>query len=168
MRVDNMSSRGGACAGAGTVPAPRPLPDLARTTAGVVLTLAVASCSVRGLWSTLAALVMVAHCAYMLFVLLGGFLAVGRISWLWPHLAAATWGLVGALRPRPCPITTLEKWLIEQSGTPSYRGTFVNHYLDGTIWPAGRATDVWLLTAMLAAVSYVVALRAATQRRRVG
>lgn len=138
----------------------RPAPDWLRSAAWWALVLAVVSTSMYGVWSTLATLALVVHLGYMVYVPLGGFLALRRIHWLWPHLAAAAWGVFGAIRPGvPCPITQLEKWLLVQAGEPPYSGSFVNYYLDGTVWPDGRAGDVWLATAALVAVSYVVVLR---------
>jgi len=121
-------------------------------------------CSVVGVWSTLVTLVILVHLGYLLYVLLGGFLAVRRTWLLWPHLAASTWGVVGTIWAFPCPLTMLEKWLRVQAGSDVYSGTFIGHYLDGTVWPDGHAADVWQLTALTVVASYVVLLRQTATR----
>jgi len=139
--------------------APRSRPVRARNAVGGGLVLGFAWCWVAGLWSTLVTLAILVHLAYLLYVLLGGFLAVHRTWLLWPHLAASTWGVVGAIWALPCPLTMLEKWLRVQAGSSVYPGNFIGYYLDGTVWPTGQTGDVWQLTAMTVVASYVVVLR---------
>ena len=59
------------------------------------------------MYGTLAALVVLAHFAYILFVMFGGLLMLRWRRAPWVHLPAATWGAFVELTGRICPITPL-------------------------------------------------------------
>lgn len=108
--------------------------------------------------AVLADVVVVVHLAYLGYVVLGGFLGLRDVRWLWPHLAASAWGLIGTMTRLPCPLTSLEKWLDTTAGTAPYDGPFISHYLVGTLYPADAQALVWQVTAAVVAASYVVTL----------
>ena len=106
----------------------------------------------------LADLVVVAHLAYLGYVVLGGLLGVSDARWLLPHLVSVTWGVLGTMTRLPCPLTQLEKWLDTTAGASTYDGPFITHYLAGTLYPADAQPLVWQATAAVVAASYVVVL----------
>lgn len=106
----------------------------------------------------LADLVVVAHLAYLGYVVLGGLLGVSDARWLLPHLVSVTWGVLGTMTRLPCPLTQLEKWLDATAGASTYDGPFITHYLAGTLYPADAQPLVWQATAAVVAASYVVVL----------
>jgi hypothetical protein len=90
--------------------------------------------------------VVVVHAAFVVFVLLGALL-VARWPWLvWVHVPAAAWGVVVELRGWICPLTPLENYLRERSGSSSYGGDFIEHYLLPLLYPASLTpqSQVWL------------------------
>jgi hypothetical protein len=100
--------------------------------------------------------VVVVHGAYLAFLVLGGFLA-WRWRWVvWAHLIAVAWAIpIVVTDAFPCPFTESEKWLLEKAGEEPYSGGFIEHYLDGRVWPEN---DTWVaeITAFsLVAISYV-------------
>jgi hypothetical protein len=88
-------------------------------------------------YRTLAALALGLHLAFILFVVLGGFLV-----WRWPrlrlvHLAAAAWGAFVALTGRVCPLTPLENLFLARAGREGYEGGFIDRYLAHVVYPEG-------------------------------
>jgi hypothetical protein len=87
------------------------------------------------LYHLLADLVFVVHLAFIIFVIVGAFLAW---RWHWvaiPHLAAVIWGLAIEFLNAPCPLTPLEQMLLLRVGEEAYRGGFVDHYIVPLIYP---------------------------------
>jgi hypothetical protein len=105
-----------------------------------------------------AQVVVVLHLAYLLYVLLGGFLGLRGLGWLWPHVITAVWGTVGVLTAAPCPLTVLEKYLRAEAGQETYVGPFIDHYLAGTLYPAAWQDWVWMLCALTVLTSYAVSV----------
>jgi hypothetical protein len=116
----------------------------------------------------LAAMVLLLHLGFILFVVAGAAL-VARRRRLWPlHLAAVAWGVVVEVTGAACPLTALENRLHLLAGTAGYAGGFLDHYLLALIYPAGltRGMQCMLAGAVLAlnAVLYTRILR----RHRLG
>jgi hypothetical protein len=64
-----------------------------------------------------------------------------------------------------CPLTPLEKHLRERAGSSSYDDGFIDHYLDGVVYPGGMTTLARLMVAVLIAVGYA-AVVARNRRHR--
>jgi hypothetical protein len=108
----------------------------------------------------LAYLVLLAHLAFILFVLLGGLWVLKQPKMAWLHLPAVIWGALSELLSLPCPLTPLEKHFLRLAGETSYQGDFIAHYLFGVIYPAGLTPAIQILLGVL-----VVALNAAIYAR---
>lgn len=90
----------------------------------------------------LAELTLVVHLAFVLFVVLGGFLVL-RWRWLaWLHLPAVAWGAFVELSGRICPLTPLEVSFRERAGLAGYEGGFIDHYLTAWIYPDGLTREI--------------------------
>ena len=81
--------------------------------------------------------VVVLHFAFVLFVVVGGLLALRWPRLAWFHLPAAIWGAGISLTGLICPLTPLEKWLREAGGLAAYEGGFIAHYILPVLYPAG-------------------------------
>lgn len=103
------------------------------------------------LYRWLADTVVAAHCGFVVFVVLGGLLALRwpRIAWI--HLPAAAWGVLIEYAGFVCPLTPLEIALRQRGGIRGYAGDFIEHYLTPALYPSGltRATQVALGTFAL-------------------
>lgn len=110
----------------------------------------------------LAGVVVVLHLAFLGYLVLGGLLGLRDRRWLWPHAATVAWGLSSILLHVPCPLTSLEKWLVETGGGTPYDGPFITHYLTGTLYPPSAGQVVLLLVALVVLGSYVASF---THRR---
>src|SRR4029450_2529595 len=87
----------------------------------------------------LADLVVVVHLAFILFVAVGGLLV-----WRWPwlmrlHAPAVAWGTAIITIGFTCPLTPLEKELRRRAGEQGAPGGFVDHYIEGVIYPGTLA-----------------------------
>jgi Protein of Unknown function (DUF2784) len=111
---------------------------------------------------------LVIHGAYLAFLVLGGFLA-WRWRWvLWAHLIAVAWAVPLVVTDAfPCPFTESEKWLQEQGGEEPYDGGYIEHYLDGRLWPEDYTWVVEIACFSLVVISYVgLAVRWRRSKRR--
>jgi hypothetical protein len=102
----------------------------------------------------LADVVVVTHLSFIAFVAAGGLLAWKWPGLLWVHIPVVVWAVAIVTVGFTCPLTPLEKYLRDRAGESSYDGGFVDHYLDGVVYP-GRFTAVArMLVALLIAVGY--------------
>jgi len=103
-------------------------------------------------YGLLADVVVLLHLMFVLFVLLGGLLALKwpRIAWL--HLPAAVWGAVVELTGWICPLTPLENWLRAQGGEVVDEHDFTAHYLLPILYPGDLTRDLQLLLGTVVVV----------------
>ncbi|PAU86230.1 hypothetical protein CK507_15365 [Pseudomonas sp. WN033] len=95
-------------------------------------------------WQWLADLVLAAHVAIVLFVILGVVLIVLGNAWGWrwvnrlwfrlAHLATIMVVVAEAWLGLVCPLTTLEMWLREQAGSRVYAGSFIQYWLQRLLY----------------------------------
>ena len=91
-------------------------------------------------------LVLATHLVFIVFVVLGGLLAL-RYRWvIMIHIPAAVWGAFVEISGRICPLTTWENQLRQSAGDSGYANSFVEHYLLPVIYPAGltHSTQIWI------------------------
>lgn len=111
----------------------------------------------------LAELVLILHLAFVVFVVIGGFLA-SRWPWIaWVHVPVAVWGVWIEIANGICPLTPLENWLRTRAGGSGYQGGFVEHYLLAALYPDGLTrTTQFVLAAIVVvvnAIAYVIFFR---------
>lgn len=115
--------------------------------------------------AALADAVVVAHFAFVLFVLLGGLPALRWRRWPWVHLPAAAWGAAIEWGGWICPLTQVENWLRRRSGDPGYATDFVAHYVAPVLYPAGLTREIQIALGF-GVVAINLAVYAAVWRRR--
>jgi hypothetical protein len=101
------------------------------------------------IYGVLADLVLVLHLGFIVFVVLGGLLAVDRPRAAIVHLPTATWGILIELFGWICPLTPLENSLRRAAGEAGYAGGFIEHYVLPVIYPGGLTREVQLGLAVL-------------------
>jgi hypothetical protein len=110
--------------------------------------------------------VLLAHLAFIVFVLIGGILVwrIPKLAWL--HLPAIAWAIFVEATGRICPLTPLENGLRLASGEAGYGGDFVSHYLLRLIYPQGLTRDVQIaLMLVVVAVNVAVYSRGLLRKR---
>jgi hypothetical protein len=89
---------------------------------------------------------VVVHLAFVLFVMLGGFIVVRWRRVAWVHLPAVAWAAWIQFADWICPLTPLENWLREQSGGKAYSSSFIEHYLLPVLYPESLSRELqWVL-----------------------
>jgi hypothetical protein len=107
--------------------------------------------------------VLVLHLGFVLFVGLGGLLALRwpRIAWI--HIPSAVWGAAIEFAGWICPLTPIENDLRARAGESPYTGDFVARYLLPVIYPEGLTRDAQIVLGLgvviLNTAIYVVVFR---------
>ena len=114
-------------------------------------------------------LVLLAHCAFVAFVVAGGLLCFRWPRVRFVQLPAAVWGLAVEWTGGVCPLTPLENALRRLGGEAGYGGGFIQHYLVAVLYPAGltRSTQVVLGIGVIAVNAAVYAIWWRRSGRRV-
>jgi hypothetical protein len=115
----------------------------------------------------LADLTMAAHFGYLLYLVVGGFLA-----WRWPtsivaHLMAVAWGGLAVAFTWDCPLTVLENVLRRRASEPDLGDKgFIATYLTGQVYPEEHLQLVQLGAAVLVTLSWARFAVMVRSRRR--
>ena len=98
---------------------------------------------------------MVLHAAFLVYMVVGGFIA-WRWRWsFWPHLATAAYGLGITTVGWDCPLTHVENWGRERAGQETLPSSgFIDHYLTGVVYPAEHLMIAQLAVAACVVVSW--------------
>jgi hypothetical protein len=110
--------------------------------------------------------VVVAHFAFVVFVVCGGLLVVWRRWTAFVHLPAAAWGVYIEFSGRVCPLTPLENHLRSLAGGAAYSGDFVERYLMPVLYPPDLRRDVQIVLGLFALSVNVAVYVGAWQRGR--
>lgn len=133
-------------------------------------------------YQLLADIVLLLHLATVLFVI-GGLVAIviGNLrNWRWvngltfriTHLVVIAIVVAQAWLGRLCPLTILENWLREQAGQASYRGSFIQHwvetvlYYDAPAWVFTLAYTGFALLVLVAWLCFPLNSKPADDRKR--
>jgi hypothetical protein len=92
---------------------------------------------------------MLVHFAFILFVVLGGFLTWRWRRLAWVHIPAAAWGALIEFMGWICPLTPLEVSLRRAAGGAGYEGGFIAHYITPIIYPAGLTPTIQVILGVL-------------------
>ena len=113
-------------------------------------------------YQLLADFVVVVHLAFIVFVAAGALLA-----WRWPgvlllHVPSVAWAVAGVTVGLTCPLTVLESTLRHRASGEGYGGGFVDHYVEGVVYPESLTP----LLRAVAAVAVVIGYAGLHRRRR--
>ncbi len=100
-------------------------------------------------------LVVGLHFAFLVFVLVGGYLA-----WIWPrmiwaHLMAGVWIILIISGGPNCPLTWAEHWARTRAGEVGPVPGFIDRYVEGVFFPLGWEWLAQILLALVILVSWV-------------
>jgi hypothetical protein len=105
-------------------------------------------------WRALADVVMIVHGALLLFFAIGAFLAWRWPKLIWVHLGIVVWNLVIVLVDFGCPVTATEKFFRREGGESVYAGGYIQHYLNGRLWPDGATPVAEKVGFVLVVIGY--------------
>ena len=86
--------------------------------------------------------VLVVHFAFVVFVVLGGLLALRWRRTAWVHIPVALYGAAIEFAGFICPLTPLEVWLRRRGGEAGYEGGFVEQYITAALYPTGLTREI--------------------------
>jgi hypothetical protein len=101
--------------------------------------------------------VVLLHLGFILFVALGGLLALRWPRLAWAHIPAVIWGALIEFTGWICPLTPLENRLRTASGDPAYTGSFIDRYIMPIVYPHGLTRGMQLgLAAAVIVVNLII------------
>ena len=118
------------------------------------------------IYRILADIMVVAHLAFIGFVLLGGLLVWRWPKLVWVHLPCALWGVLVEFTGWICPLTPLENTWRSRGGQASYDESFVEHYLLPVVYPPGLTRGAQIVIGSAVVVLNLVAYAMLIRRRR--
>jgi hypothetical protein len=120
------------------------------------------------LYRAAADIVLAAHLAFVLFVVLGGFLVLRWPKLAWLHLPAVAWAAFVELSGRICPLTPIEVALRIGAGGAGYSGDFLERYIVVAIYPDGLTREIQqILGAAVLLINAAIYLIVINRLRRV-
>lgn len=111
--------------------------------------------------------VVALHVAFVVFVALGGLLALRWPRVIWAHVPAVIWGALVEFTGWICPLTPLENRLRRASGEAGYQGDFIARHILPALYPDGLTrNDQLALGAIAVAVNVAIYALVLVRHRR--
>jgi hypothetical protein len=86
----------------------------------------------RLVFTALVWLVVAAHFVFLIYLPVGGLLALRWRGTIWVHAGAVAWAAASVLVHVPCPLTGIERLAREHAGmAPLGSAGFIDHYISG-------------------------------------
>ncbi len=120
------------------------------------------------LYRWLASGVVLVHLAFLVFVAVGGLLAWRWRSLVWAHVPALVWSLLSITIGLECPLTRLENHLRRVAGGHGYEGGFIDHYVEGVIYPRRFTPALWAIIAVAVVLGYAGRVTRTSDKAPVG
>ena len=114
----------------------------------------------------LANAVLVLHLCFVLFVILGGLLALRWPRIAWVHVPVALYGALIEFVGFVCPLTPLENHFRRLGGEAGYGGGFVDHYITAALYPTGLTRGAQLVLGISVLVLNAAVYAVVWRRRR--
>ncbi len=104
----------------------------------------------------MADVIVLLHFTFVVFVVLGGLLALRWPRIIWLHVPAVIWGALVEFTGWICPLTPLENRLRQAGGGASYEGDFIARYILPALYPDGLTRRDQLVLGGLAILVNIV------------
>ena len=113
------------------------------------------------------AVVVVAHFAFIGYLVVGGFVALRWPRTIFLHILAVVWGVGSLSLHLQCPLTDLERWARARAGiAPLPSDGFIAHYITGVLYPADAVGVVEAVVFTVVIVSWALLAYAVVKGRR--
>jgi uncharacterized protein DUF2784 len=120
---------------------------------------------VEHVFAALAAGVVLAHVAFVVFAVLGGFLATARRWVVLLHLPCVAWAAWVEFSGSICPLTPLEQALRARAGLAPYAGDFIARYVFPLLYPQGLTRQAQIVIGIIVLAVNAIAYGRLLQRR---
>ena len=99
--------------------------------------------------------VVVIHFAFVVFVVIGGVLALRWPKVFWIHVPAVLYSVWIITFSITCPLTPLERNLRERGGQDRYDESFIERYVEGVLYPGDMLRPAQFVAALVVVASWV-------------
>lgn len=107
-------------------------------------------------YAWLADAAVVLHFGFLVFLVLGGLVAL-RWRWVaWAHLASVAWSIGILTVGQQCPLTWLERWATVRAGGRASAEGFIDRYVEGVVYPGSLTGPVRAAVALVVAASWLL------------
>jgi hypothetical protein len=110
-------------------------------------------------YQALADVAVVLHFGFLVFLVVGGFVALRWRALAWVHLAAVAWSIGIVTIGQRCPLTSLERWATVRAGGQAQAAGFIDRYVKGVVYPASLTGLVRVGVAVIVVASWVLLWR---------
>ena len=94
------------------------------------------------MYESLAALILIIHFLFIIFVIFGGLLFFIKPWTLYFHVPAFLYGVYVEFTQTICPLTYLENYLLTKANLATYSTTFIQNYLYAIIYPINLTKQI--------------------------
>jgi hypothetical protein len=107
------------------------------------------------IYRTAADAVVVIHFAFVVFVVVGGVLALRWPKLLWIHVPTVLYSVWIITFSITCPLTPLERDLRERGGQDRYGESFIERYVEGMLYPGDMLRQAQAVAAVVVVASWI-------------
>jgi hypothetical protein len=112
------------------------------------------------MYKVVVTLTVAMHFAFILYFIVGGFIAVRWPRSIWVHVPAVLWGNAITIGHLDCPLTWLERWARAKAGmAPLPPQGFIAHYITGVLFPVSWVGAAQIVVFAMVAMSWVLYVR---------
>lgn len=101
------------------------------------------------IYGILADIVVLAHTAFVLFAVFGGFFVLRRRWLAWCHIPAVLWAVLVETAGWICPLTPLENLLRHRAGEKMYQSDFIEHYIMPILYPMALTRELQITLGLM-------------------
>ena len=92
--------------------------------------------------------VLLLHFPFVFFAVFGGAAVLFKRQVAWFHIPTVLWSSVINLGGWVCPLTPLENYFLSKAGLAGYEGSFIGHYIEPLVYPAGMPRNLELIAGI--------------------
>ena len=111
----------------------------------------------------LADIVVIVHFGFVVFVVVGGLIALRWPRVLWLHVPSVLYSVWIVMFSITCPLTPLERTLRERGGEGRYQESFIERYVEGVLYPGDMLRQAQAAGALVIVASWAALV---VRRRR--
>ena len=98
-------------------------------------------------------LTLIAHFAFIIFVVFGALLFIVSTKIIYLHVPALIWGIYIEITHSICPLTYLENWFLQKANLTTYSEGFIQNYLVPVVYPMNLTDDLQTYLAIVLIVA---------------
>ena len=94
-------------------------------------------------------LTLIAHFAFIIFVVFGALLFIVSTKIIYLHVPALIWGIYIEITHSVCPLTYLENRFLQKANLTTYSEGFIQNYLVPIVYPKNLTDDLQTYLAIV-------------------